>query len=100
MSPDAIKLAVAKSPSALITVREKEGGPWPPQYFGHALPRKFRKSSYKPRFQNEKVVDKVSRQILGARQILKAMQIPEAQFLIINAGEKASPRNYFLAPLI
>ena len=47
MSPDAIKLAVAKSPSALITVREIEGGP--PQYFGHASPRSSEKvvTSYK-----------------------------------------------------
>ena len=80
-------------------------GPWPPQYFGHASPQKFRKSSYKPRFQNEKVVDKVSRQILGARQILKAMQIPEAQFLIINAhfhkkmkGKKPRLGNFFFWP--
>ena len=57
-------------------------GAMAPQYFGHASPRKFRKSSYKglylaskPRFQNDKVLI----------QILKAMQIPEAQFLIINA---------------
>ena len=72
MSPDAIKLAVAKSPSALITVREIEGG--------HG-------------------------QILGARQILKAMQIPEAQFLIINAhphrkmkGKKPRLGNFFFWP--
>ena len=47
------------------------------------------------------VVDKVS------RQILKAMQIPEAQFLIINEHfhkkmKEKKPRlgNFFLAPLI
>ena len=91
------------------------GGPWPPQYFGHASPRKLRKSNYKGLYlasiSKWEVVDKVSRQIigaiLGARQILKAMQIPEAQFLIINANfhkkmKEKKPRlgNFSLAPLI